>query len=238
MPLVFHRRTRFSAGLRRSRDAKPLPKVVALSMLAGVLTLHDPSCSGECRPAYCIADLESLCRSVLNDHLVAGVKRRGRISGPTSPLTPSQYDDCLVFLLGTGWELAQKFNGRGRLAGYVQSFLFMRVVDWRRRTFGNSRYGPAPQFVEYDPRQHDTVHWDRKLNGGREIDVEALTPEARAALELIRPLYGAEPVTQQELAARLGCPVGRVSKGAALVRRELELQGLAPMNGTEVATRV
>jgi hypothetical protein len=190
-------------------------------MLAGVLTLHDPSCSGSCRPAYCIADLEALCRSVLNDHLLAGVKKGGRISGPTSPLTLSQYDDALAFLVGTGWELAQRFNGRGRLAGYVQSFLFLRIVDWRRATGGSTRYGTPLQFVEYDPRQHDGVHWDPDLNGGR-IDVEAMSAEGREALAMVTPLFGDEPLSQAELAGRLGVPQGRVSKGVSLVRRELQ----------------
>jgi DNA-directed RNA polymerase specialized sigma24 family protein len=197
-------------------------------MLTGVLTIHDPSCSGRCPPAYCIADLEALCRSVLNDHLGVGVKKRGRISGPTSPLTHSQYDDALGFLIGTGWELAQRFNGRGRLAGYVQSFLFMRIIDWRRRTSGNARYGPPPQFVEYNPWQHDSVHWDPDLNGGREIEVEAMSAEAQKALELLRPLSEDETLTLGQLAVRGGVTTGRVSKALRLVREEARRQGLEP----------
>src|SRR6266545_5364115 len=169
-------------------------------MLAGVLTLHDPSCSDRCRPTYCISDLEALCRSVLNDHLCAGVKKGGRISGPTSPLTLSQYDDALVYLIETGWELAQRFNGRGRLAGYVQSFLFMRIVDWRRHTFGSSRYGPAPQFVVYDPAVHASgAHWDAEYDDDA-LDLDAAPAGTREALALIRPLIDGEVQTTGQAA--------------------------------------
>jgi hypothetical protein len=202
-----------------------------VSLLSDVLTLHQPGCDGhDCKADECIHDLEALCRTVLMAHLGAGVRKGGRLSGPTEPLTDAEFDDALSFLLMTGWELAQKFRG-GRLAGYVASFLFMRVVDWRRTTQrGYGRWGPLPLYVEYDPRAHDgsVLHYDAyaELDDGREIDVEAMSAEGRAALELIRPLF-AEELSQRELAARLGVPQGRVAKSVVIVRRELELQGLA-----------
>jgi DNA-directed RNA polymerase specialized sigma24 family protein len=217
---------------------------VAVSMLADVVTLHDPSCSGECRPSYCISDLEALCRDVLNDHLAEGVRTSGGISGPTKTLTPSEYDDALCFLIGTGWEAWQRFNpvddGRGsnRVAGYATWILHRRVVDWRRRTFGYARNGTARQLVEYDPRQHDAVHWDPELGGGREIDAEAMSVEGRAALEMVRPLFGDEELSQGELAARLGVPKGKVSKGVSLVRRELKAQGFGRVPSDTICTVV
>lgn len=169
-----------------------------------------------CRPAYCIADLESLCRSVLNDHLVAGVKKRGRISGPTSPLTLSQYDDALVFLIGAGWELAQRFNGRGRLAGFVQSFLFMGIVDWRRQTFGSSRYGPVPVFTSTATPEADRAEaWlDPEFDDGSVLDRREMSAETLEAFELVWPLVDEPLLTHGDLAARGGVTTGRVARAA------------------------
>lgn len=210
-------------------------------LLNGRLTLHQPGCDGRrCVPDECIADVEKLARSVISAHERGGVKRNSSLDRRGMTFTASEREDLLAYLIVEAWKARQRFragdDGRrpgNRLGGYVVKTLHFRLIDWVRLACGSTRY-PAglivAELVEYRPELHDAAHYDEYegLSDGREIDVEALSDEGRAALAMVLPLFGDEPLSQVELAARLGVPQGRVAKGVSLVRRELELQGLAP----------
>jgi DNA-directed RNA polymerase specialized sigma24 family protein len=205
-------------------------------MLAGVLTLHDPSCTGECRPACCIADVEKLARSVLSAHERGGVKRNGGLDRPGMTLTESDREDLLAYLVSTAWQLSQRFDGRGRLAGYVVQTLHRRVVDWVRVRFGSTRYPSSKIVATLVPltssvEQRLAPFLDPEFDDGDcGLDLEA-APEAREALELLQPLIDDETVTIAQAAARAHVTPNQITHAAAHVRAAARQQGLAPRDG-------
>src|SRR6266511_5523419 len=160
-------------------------------MLARPLAIHQDPCGGyACRPAYCIRDLERLCRQVLNSHLRAGARKNGELPG-SQPMSDADYDDALAFLIETGWEVAQDFrvedDGRGtnKLAGWTVWVLHRRIVDYRRKRYGSTRYGgPRPEVISFDPQAHEVASFDElpSDSNGRYLDRERLSPWTADAL--------------------------------------------------------
>jgi DNA-directed RNA polymerase specialized sigma24 family protein len=218
-------------------------------MLAGVLTLHDPSCSVECRPAYCIADVEKLARSVISAHERAGSKRSGRLDRPGMTLTASDREDLLAHLIAEAWRASQRFrpddDGRGtnRLAGYVVKTLHFRLVDWVRATKGSTRYPNSRIVATLVPltpsiEERLTPFLDPEHDDSPALDLEAAPVGTREALELIQPLLDGEPLTQAQLAVRGGVPAGQVQKAVRLVREEAIRQGLRRVPSDTIRTVV
>jgi DNA-directed RNA polymerase specialized sigma24 family protein len=182
-----------------------------------------------------VRDVEAFCGDVIKKFTRG--ERVAHKPGTDAFLSAADKDDLLAYLLAASWQAWLKFrpddDGRGtnRFSGFLVWTLHRRVVDFLRLTKGSTRYPKGlvvTELVEYRPGLHDAVHYDdyEGLSDGREIDVEAMSVEGRAALALVRPLFDDEELTQGKLAARLGVPPGRVAKGVSLVRRELALQGL------------
>jgi hypothetical protein len=58
-------------------------------------------------------------------------------------LSPHDREDALAYLIATAWELERSYNENLGLAysTYCFRMLKLRLVDWYRSTFGDSRYG-------------------------------------------------------------------------------------------------
>src|SRR4051794_9571200 len=89
-------------------------------------------------------DVEAIARSAADDKL----RRWG------ARLDPLAYDDLIAYLVVVAWQLSAQYvsdkdgsSGRGKrpsFADYLHYILRRRVVDWYRRTYGDSRY-PRPE---------------------------------------------------------------------------------------------
>lgn len=149
------------------------------------------------------------------------------------PISDSAFEDLVDFLIGHGYEAARKYNGHGRLNGYVLSILHFRATDWTRHEFGSTRDGRRRlTFEPYDAELHDRPGDDDDPSdvAGRELDADALSAEGRGLLEnIIRPIV-ASGETQVGYAGRMGVPVSRVVTAFRVVRAELEALELEPTN--------
>src|SRR6266545_2413884 len=113
-----------------------------------------------------VQDVESFARSILNDHIASGARRRnGTLTGP-APLSSSDFDDCLTDLIAASWEAFQRFDGRGRFSGYLAWKLHREITDWKRRRWKSTRYLTAP-IVEtsYDDELNGATHDDEEIVG-------------------------------------------------------------------------
>jgi hypothetical protein len=106
-------------------------------VLNGTLSLHD------------VRDVERFCRGIAN----------GRFE-----LRPDEYDDLLVYLVETCWELSLGFQPGGvSFSTYAGITLRKRVFDWKRKHNGRTRWQfsdhiyerPLPQFVSLNDPDHD-----------------------------------------------------------------------------------
>ena len=198
-------------------------------MLPRPVELHNPRCVGACAPDDCIADLEALCRSVASAHSRGGVRIGGHLE-PTRQVGDSDREDLVAFLIAAAWQASTRYSGKGRLAGFIVQRLHWGVTDWKRQTFGSNRWRPLPDLVAYDPTLHDQAHYDDESTNDSELDVDALSPAARFALEnIIRPIVERDE-TQVSYARRMGVPASRVGKAFSVVRAELEALELEPTN--------
>lgn len=120
-----------------------------MSVLAGVLPLHEPGCPerGRCR-AGCIRDVEKLCGRVL--------ERRG------IGLGHPEYEDRLAFLLGECWIVARTYDPERDRCRNMGAWVFLklgqRLVDakrteyrtvWRSKNYVYER--PRPELVPLEP---------------------------------------------------------------------------------------
>jgi hypothetical protein len=202
-------------------------------MLLHSMTLHQPGCDGRhCAPDECILDLEDLARSVLNDHIAGGARRRnGTLTGP-APLSDSDFRDCLTDLLGAGWEAWRRFNpvddGRGsnRLAGYVAWKLHKEIIDWKRRRWKSTRYLTTPIIeTPYDDELSGAVHHDDELIG---IDPSTLSHRARHAYRKVCAPLAESGLEPPEFARQTSQSLAWVAQALRIVRAELEQQGIRP----------
>src|SRR6266545_4092852 len=126
-----------------------------------------------------VQDVESFARSILNDHIASGARRRnGTLTGP-APLSSSDFDDCLTDLIAASWEAFQRFDGRGRFSGYLAWKLHREITDWKRRRWKSTRYLTTP-IVEtcYDDELNGAIHHDEEPIG---IDPSTLSHQAQHA---------------------------------------------------------
>lgn len=101
-----------------------------MKLLAAPVALHD------------VRDVESLCRRVLSRRLEAW----------GAWLRPEEYDDALSYLVSTCWELSRGYDPTKGLSfsTYATRTLALRVVDWYRDRFGDSRYGGSKPALSLD----------------------------------------------------------------------------------------
>ncbi len=118
-----------------------------MTLLGGVLTLHDPSCRGRCVKG-CIRDVEELYGEAL--------ERQGITLGR------SDYEGKLAFAIAECWILAGKYDRerdgtRTNMAAFIFFRLGQRLVDaeraeyrtvWRFKDYVYER--PRPEFISYE----------------------------------------------------------------------------------------
>lgn len=196
-------------------------------MLNGKLELHRNGCNQrDCRPDDCILDAEDFARSVLNDHIAFGARRTDGTFTGAAPLSAEDFTDCLTDLVAASWQASTRFDGRGRLAGYVAWKLHKEITDWKRRRWRSTRYLDKPiTETPYDDELNGAIHHDDELIG---IDPARLTCRAQHAYRKVcKPMVeqGLEPA---EFAARSSQSVFWVMQALRIVRAEFESQGIRP----------
>lgn len=173
-------------------------------MLAGSLALGD------------VRDVEGLARRALDDALHS----RG------AHLKPHLYEDALQELLTTTWQLWQRFDpARGlSFSTYAYRLLKLRVVDWYRSEFGDSRYGERPTVLSLDAPmslregRQTSEHRLEDLVGDRTADDYS----APIDLDVLRELEGK----------------GELSEEGSRVLREVALPLALGLNKDEVGERL
>lgn len=83
-----------------------------------------------------VADVEAFARSVLDR----------RLRDWSAHLDVDRYDDALAYLIALSWELERSFDETLGLSysTYLFRLLRLRLADWYRDRFGDSRYGRLP----------------------------------------------------------------------------------------------
>ncbi len=101
-----------------------------MKLLAAPLALHD------------VKDVEALCRRALGRYLEA----RGAY------MNPAMYDDALSFLVALCWELSERYDPSKGLSfsTYATRIMMLRVTDWYRDHFGDSRYSGSRPTLSLD----------------------------------------------------------------------------------------
>jgi DNA-directed RNA polymerase specialized sigma24 family protein len=177
-----------------------------------------------------VGDLVAFCGSVRVAHLGVGVKRSdGTVNGQLT-LSSADREDLTAYLIGRAWELSQRFDGRGRLAGFLTQRLHFACTDWTRARFGSTRWGPVAVFTPTaDPGVYVTGTWlDAEFDDSDALDLEAAPAGTREALELIRPLIDGETESVKQIAERAQVEPSQVTNALALVRAAARRQGLEP----------
>jgi DNA-directed RNA polymerase specialized sigma24 family protein len=206
------------------------PIFATLAMLAERVELHAPQCRGaSCCSCDPIENLEAFVRAAVLSHLGVGSKRRsGELTGDIQ-LSSTDVEELICELIGVGWDASRRFNGNGRLDGYVLWILHKRTIDWLRKTFGSTRYGARPEIVPYDegPSSAAEVGYNGAASyddypsdeNGRHLDRDALSPHALNQLALLEiALEIDQPV--RTVAEELGVPAS-----VRILRREAAVVG-------------
>jgi RNA polymerase sigma factor (sigma-70 family) len=165
-----------------------------------------------------VESAELFCRQVLEDRL----RRMGAF------LNPTEYEDCLSYLVADAWALWQRYDpAKGsRFSTFAYRILSRRVASWYRQRFQDGRYMPRVTWVSLDEELDAAVAASVAVPADAElhsrINVQALTPEARLVLERIARPMVEEEITQDELAVRFGQPRSWVTRGLQRLKEELE----------------
>jgi DNA-directed RNA polymerase specialized sigma24 family protein len=91
-------------------------------------------------------------------------------------------------MVAVAWESSRRFNGNGRLNGYVLWILHKRIVDWLRRRYGATRHNARRETVPFDAERHggSSLDDDQALaDDGRRLDRSALSAHALNQLALL-----------------------------------------------------
>jgi hypothetical protein len=122
--------------------------------------LHDPACDGRCGPS-CIGDVESFAYATVTRHYRQGVRRNGSVPGDCVRLSDDELEEAVAFAIATVWETSLRFNGNGRMSGFVLQRLHFRLIDRERARRGagtSTRDGAPPISIEsYVPGLHDRL---------------------------------------------------------------------------------
>lgn len=134
-------------------------RVAHRTLLASPLALYD------------VDDVEGYCYRVLERRL-----RRFQ-----ARLTADDREDALAFLISTAWELSKRYDPTiGTFSGYLSSLLDLRLADWFRRRFGDSRYGLEAREI---PGSEDCTALAEEAEP---LDVEALAVRLPAWADVSR----------------------------------------------------
>lgn len=93
-----------------------------------------------------VDDLAGLCGRVAHAYLT---RRSAYLDGDA-------YEDLVSYLLVVSWSEAQRFDGRGHLAGFIGGRLKWRCTDWMRSRLGRGR-APRPAVVSLEALPLDTA---------------------------------------------------------------------------------
>lgn len=185
-------------------------------LLASPLALHD------------VQDVEGLAGRVLAERL-----REWRASLPTS-----KGEEALAFLIATAWELSLDHDPAIQaFATRAYRTLRLRLVDWYRKEFGDSRHAPRPVELSLDHElelaETDTSSWVEALIDSAENVEEAAFRSvsfglewADLSLESLRTMEEigtplAEGDSLEAIAERVGDSRRNVNKRLELLRAEL-----------------
>jgi RNA polymerase sigma-70 factor (ECF subfamily) len=128
---------------------------------------------------------------------------------------PAAAEDVTQDTLITAWRTANKFRGEGRLVAWLLGIVHHTAMKALRHP---SRPIEAVEETAAEPRPSpeelaqagEMKHWVRQ-------GLESLSPEHRAALELV--FY--HGLSLEEAAAVCGCPVGTIKSRLSYARRHL-----------------
>lgn len=129
-------------------------------------------------------------------------------------------EECVQDVFVELWRHAERYDPRrGRLAGWLCAIARNRAIDLAR---ARSRRVLPPEALANDEAEPDTASLVARAERAARV-VEALAALPAAQLEVVQLLYF-EGLSQSEVAARLGLPLGTVKS-----RLRLALERLRPL---------
>jgi hypothetical protein len=147
-----------------------------------------------------IEDVEALVRKVVDDRLRQWGAR----------LKELDYEDLVSYLIGVSWELSRRYDPakdrNPNFAAYAARILSLRVADWFRTRFGDTRHGQKPVVLSLDaPATLDGHGFEKAAGADRLVDTLAAStgdPALDRAPDLLGVLQrggGGEPGTHDPL---------------------------------------
>lgn len=180
-------------------------------VLGAKLSLHD------------VDDVEGLAGAVLEERL-----RLWRVY-----LKPHLHEEAIAYLVATAWELSEKFDAArsSSFAAYAGASLRLRLVDWFRATFGDSRYGRRPEPLSIDYRDELEAAFGSSSRG-RDLDELLVDPvdvhEAALAALGLGIEWGTISLPGLATVREIGIPLSRgasleaIARGLGQSRRRVE----------------
>jgi hypothetical protein len=166
-------------------------------------------------PLHDVDDVPALARKALDT----------RLNEWGAHLSPHDREDALAFLIATAWELGRSYREDLGLAysTYCFRMLKLRLVDWYRSTFGDSRYdnGVRPQ-ASVDELERIAVEVELIQDVFVQLGSVALSPNARMTFERIAKPMLEDGLTKEQVADRLGWDRRDVTDLLRQLRVELE----------------
>lgn len=158
-----------------------------------------------------IEDVEALVNKVVSDRMRKWP--RGQHT-----LNEHQRRDLVSYLIGVCWELAEKYDPekdkRPNLASYAAHILNLRIADWYRKEFGDTRHGDRPVVLSLDaPVALNRSAGNAEDRSDRLVDsLESSTgdPAVDRSPDLVGLLHGGGGAP-----ARTHAPVGEQEAGGA-----------------------
>jgi DNA-directed RNA polymerase specialized sigma24 family protein len=173
-----------------------------------------------------IDDVYAFCHALVNNHLAVGSRRaNGSFTGPCH-LTPAQVDDVVQDMAVVAWRAAERFNGHGRLSGWVTFKVAKGITDWKRSTLGSTRYGSRPLIESADEIELSSELADFTETEIRDLVNGDLSWQSRRTLERVALPMALDGASVEDYAERSGKPVGQVKRELRTLARELEAAGV------------
>lgn len=137
--------------------------------VVGDAMLYAPQSIGLQHP-HPIRDVEKLVRRIVKDW---------RNKRPNVKFSFHDEEELKAFLISTAWELEGRYDvtkdKNPNFASYAAHILSLRVADWYRRRFGDTRHGEKPQVLSLDaPLSRNLVDRDGVPESGHDQLVETL----------------------------------------------------------------